>query len=163
MLLGAWRCRSPFFGVTLGSSASGASRIFCHWRLFNWPGDEVCLAAHQSGLCRYFVGTLSAAIAALVIGYFMFSAGVRAAYFVVATLALSIIVEQTVKSFSNITGGWNGLYVDRMTLTFGSLFERSLFDDVPMYYTVLAVVVLVYLATITLMRSSFGADRDRRP
>jgi urea transport system permease protein len=103
-----------------------------------------------------FVGTLSAAIAALVIGYFMFSAGVRAAYFVVATLALSIIVEQTVKSFSNITGGWNGLYVDRMTLTFGSLFEQSLFDDVPMYYTVLAVVVLVYLATSTLMRSSFG-------
>jgi ABC-type branched-subunit amino acid transport system permease subunit len=102
------------------------------------------------------VGTLGAAIAALVIGYFMFSAGVRAAYFVVATLALSIIVEQTVKSFSNITGGWNGLYVDRMTLTLGSLFELSLFDDVPMYYTVLAVVVLIYLATMTLIRSSFG-------
>ena len=103
-----------------------------------------------------FVGTIGAAIAALVIGYFMFSAGVRATYFVVATLALSIIVEQTVKSFSNITGGWNGLYVDRMTLSLGSLFELSLFNDVPMYYTILAVVVLVYLGTIILMRSSFG-------
>jgi ABC-type branched-subunit amino acid transport system permease subunit len=103
-----------------------------------------------------FVGTVGAAIAALVIGYFMFSAGVRATYFVVATLALSIIVEQTVKSFSNITGGWNGLYVDRMTLTLGSLFELSLFDDVPMYYTVLAMVILVYALTIALMRSSFG-------
>ena len=51
---------------------------------------------------------------ALITGYFLFSAGVRATYFVVATLALSIIVEQTVKSFSHITGGWNGLYVDRM-------------------------------------------------
>ena len=59
----------------------------------------------------------AAALAALVIGYFLFSAGVRSTYFVVATLALSIIVEQTVKSLSNITGGWNGLYVDRMTLT----------------------------------------------
>jgi ABC-type branched-subunit amino acid transport system permease subunit len=102
------------------------------------------------------IGTLGAAIAALVIGYFMFSAGVRATYFVVATLALSIIVEQTVKSFSNITGGWNGLYVDRMTLTLGSLFEVSLFDDVPMYYTVLAIVILVYAGTIALMRSYFG-------
>jgi urea transport system permease protein len=103
-----------------------------------------------------FVGALGAAISAIVIGYFMFSAGVRATYFVVATLALSIIVEQTVKSFSNITGGWNGLYVDRMTLTFGPLYELSLFDDVPMYYTVLAVVIIVYLATIALIRSSFG-------
>jgi urea transport system permease protein len=103
-----------------------------------------------------FVGALGAAISAIVIGYFMFSAGVRATYFVVATLALSIIVEQTVKSFSDITGGWNGLYVDRMMLTFGPLYELSLFDDVPMYYTVLAVVIVVYLATIALIRSSFG-------
>jgi urea transport system permease protein len=103
-----------------------------------------------------FVGALGAAISAIVIGYFMFSAGVRATYFVVATLALSIIVEQAVKSFSDITGGWNGLYVDRMTLTFGPLYELSLFDDVPMYYTVLAVVIVVYLATIALIRSSFG-------
>ena len=102
------------------------------------------------------VGALGAALSAIVIGYFMFSAGVRATYFVVATLALSIIVEQTVKSFSDITGGWNGLYVDRITLTFGPLYELSLFDDVPMYYTVLAVVIIVYLSTIALIRSSFG-------
>ena len=102
------------------------------------------------------LGTLGGALAALVIGYFMFSAGVRATYFVVATLALSIMVEQTVKSFSNITGGWNGLYVDRMTLRLGSIFELSLFNDVPMYYAVLAVVVLAYIATMAVMRSPFG-------
>ncbi len=64
----------------------------------------------------------------------------RADYFVVATLALSIIVEQMAVSFSHVTGGWNGLYVDRMTLTLG-LFELSLFDDAPMYYVVLAIVL----------------------
>jgi len=97
-----------------------------------------------------------ATVVSLLIGYFLFSAGVRSAYFVVATLALSIIVEQTVKSFSDITGGWNGLYVDRMTLTAGSLFELSLYDDMPMYYAVLAVVIPLYVAVAMLMRSRFG-------
>jgi urea transport system permease protein len=102
------------------------------------------------------LGTTGAGLAALVIGYFLFSAGVRSTYFVVATLALSIIVEQTVKSFSNITGGWNGLYVDRMTVSLGSLYELSLFDDMPMYYTVLLVVFVVYVVTVAVMRSPFG-------
>ena len=101
-------------------------------------------------------GMIGAALIAMIIGYFLFSAGVRSAYFVVATLALSIIVEQTVKSFSTITGGWNGLYVDRMTLTLGPFLEMSLFDDVPMYFTVLAVVIVAYLSVMTVMRSSFG-------
>ena len=37
------------------------------------------------------------------IGYFLFSAGVRASYFVMVTLALSIIVEQTAISQSPIS------------------------------------------------------------
>jgi urea transport system permease protein len=110
----------------------------------------------NSAYVGILVGAAGAALAALIIGYFLFSAGVRSAYFVVATLALSIIVEQTVKSFSSITGGWNGLYVDRMTLTFGSLLEVSLFDDVPMYYTILAVVIVVYLVVAAVMRARFG-------
>jgi ABC-type branched-subunit amino acid transport system permease subunit len=110
----------------------------------------------NSAYLGILAGTAGGALVALLIGYFLFSAGVRSTYFVVATLALSIIVEQTVKSFSDITGGWNGLYVDRMTLTFGPLFELSLFDDMPMYYTVLAVVVPVYIAVAALMRARFG-------
>jgi len=102
------------------------------------------------------LGTLGGGLAALLIGYFLFSAGVRSAYFVVATLALSIVVEQTAKSFSDVTGGWNGLYVDRMTLTFGPFLELSLFDDVPMYYVVLAVVLPLFVAVAALMRARFG-------
>ncbi len=110
----------------------------------------------NSAYLGLLAGMCGGALVALLIGYFLFSAGVRSTYFVVATLALSIIVEQTVKSFSGITGGWNGLYVDRMTLTLGSLFELSLFDDAPMYYVVLAVVVPVYAAVSALMRTRFG-------
>jgi ABC-type branched-subunit amino acid transport system permease subunit len=110
----------------------------------------------NSAYVGILVGTVGAGLVALLMGYFLFSAGVRSAYFVVATLALSIVVEQTVKSLSDVTGGWNGLYVDRMTLTLGSLFELSLFDDAPMYYVVLALVVPVYVAVTALMRGSFG-------
>lgn len=110
----------------------------------------------NSAYLGILVGTAGAGLAALLIGYFLFSAGVRSTYFVVATLALSIIVEQIVKSFSDITGGWNGLYVDRMTLTLGPWFELSLFDDIPMYYVVLAVVVPVYAVVTALMRAGFG-------
>jgi urea transport system permease protein len=110
----------------------------------------------NSAYVGILVGAGGGAVVALITGYFLFSAGVRATYFVVATLALSIIVEQTVKSFSHITGGWNGLYVDRMTLTLGPLFELSLFDDAPMYYVVLAIVLPVYIGVVALMRSRFG-------
>jgi urea transport system permease protein len=110
----------------------------------------------NSAYVGILVGAAGGAAVALITGYFLFSAGVRATYFVVATLALSIIVEQTVKSFSHITGGWNGLYVDRMTLTLGPLLELSLFDDAPMYYGVLAIVLPVYIGVVALMRSRFG-------
>ena len=58
-------------------------------------------------------------VVAAVTGYFLFSAGVRATYFVLVTLALSIMVEQIAVSQSDITGGWNGMFIDRMALTLG--------------------------------------------
>ena len=102
------------------------------------------------------LATLAGGLVALIIGYFLFSAGVRSTYFVLATLALSIIVEQVAKSQSHITGGWNGLYVDRMTLTLGSAVEVSLFDDTPMYYLVFVLFVTAYVLVTWIMRSRFG-------
>jgi len=110
----------------------------------------------NSAYLGVILGTAGGGLAALLMGYFLFSAGIRSAYFVVATLALSIIVEQTVKSFSDFTGGWNGLFVDRMTLTLGPWFELSLFDDAPVYYVILAVVAPLYVAVAALMRARFG-------
>jgi urea ABC transporter permease protein UrtC len=91
-----------------------------------------------------------------IIGYFLFSAGVRGAYFVIVTLALSIIVEQLAVSQSQITGGWNGMFIDRMSLTFGPLGEISLFDDAPIYYLVLAVVAAAFALLKGLSRAAFG-------
>ncbi|HWP46865.1 MAG TPA: branched-chain amino acid ABC transporter permease [Candidatus Limnocylindrales bacterium] len=127
------------------------------------------LGAYTMGLCMKYNGfginpayagiILSAFMGAglaTIIGYFLFSAGVRDAYFVIVTLALSIIVEQIAVSQSDITGGWNGFFIDRMSLTLGSGREISLFNDVPMYYFVLPLVAFVYFLLRKLITSKFG-------
>src|SRR5690606_15381840 len=80
----------------------------------------------------------------------------KADYFVLITLALSIIVEQIAVSQSELTGGWNGMFVDRLSLDFGSLGELSLGGDASVYYFVLPIVVLVYLGLMALKQSRFG-------
>ncbi len=95
-------------------------------------------------------------VVAAVTGYFLFSAGVRATYFVLVTLALSIMVEQIAVSQSDITGGWNGMFIDRMALTFGPLGEVDLYEDAPSYYAVLPVVVIIYFLLRWLLRARFG-------
>ena len=106
-----------------------------------------------------YLGILCAALAcaalAAAIGYFLFSAGVRDSYFVLVTLALSIMVEQIAVSQSEITGGWNGMFINRMSLTFPG-FELQLTEDAPIYYLVLAVAALVYLGLRLLQRARFG-------
>lgn len=96
------------------------------------------------------------AVIAAAVGYFLFSAGVRDAYFVIVTLALSIIVEQITVSQSEITGGWNGMFIDRMALTFGSIGRIELGEDTPFYYFVLPVMLLTYLLLRWLTRARFG-------
>lgn len=106
------------------------------------------------GYVGIFCGIAAGATLALIAGYFLFSAGVKATYFVLITLALSIIVEQLAVSQSKITGGWNGLSVDRMAL--GPLGEIPLGGDAAMYYFVLPLVVLVYFGLLLLTRAKFG-------
>ncbi len=98
----------------------------------------------------------SAALVAAGIGWFLFSAGVIDAYFVLVTLALSIIAEQIAVGQSQWTGGWNGLFVSRMALSFGSLLEISFDDDVPAYYAVFVLTILAYLLLRAVVRSNFG-------
>jgi urea transport system permease protein len=120
------------------------------------------LAMHQTALPvnGAYLGLLTSlalgGALAGIIGYFLFSAGVRGAYFVIVTLALSIIVEQLAVSQSQITGGWNGMFIDRMSLTFGPLGELSLFEDGPIYYLVLVVVAAAFALLKGLTRASFG-------
>lgn len=90
------------------------------------------------------------------VGYFLFSAGVRAAYFVIVTLALSIIMEQLAVSQSSLTGGWNGMFINRMELTLGPLVKVSLYEDAPIYYVVLIVVAAIFFLLKALTVTKFG-------
>jgi ABC-type branched-subunit amino acid transport system permease subunit len=101
------------------------------------------------------VAAASGAVIAGLIGYFLFSAGVRDAYFVLVTLALSIVVEQIAVSQSQWTGGWNGMFLMRPTLTFFGL-SYELFDDTTVYYAVLIFVLLAYVALYRFTRSAAG-------
>lgn len=126
------------------------------------------IGGYTMGLCFKWIGVVNPAYAALLIapavgaalagalGYFLFRAGVRAAYFVLVTLAVSIIVEQVAVSQSQWTGGWNGMYIPRMSLTLGPALDVSLFDDAPMYYFVLAIVAVVYALLRWLLAGKFG-------
>jgi urea transport system permease protein len=116
---------------------------------------------HTGGLVNpAYIGLLASIVLggalAGVVGYFLFSAGVRGAFFVIVTLALSIIVEQLAVSQSQITGGWNGMFIDRMSLTFGPLGELSLSGDASIYYVVLVVVAATFALLKGLSRGSFG-------
>jgi urea transport system permease protein len=98
------------------------------------------------------VGALLAAFT----GYFLFSAGVRDVYFVLVTLALSIIVEQIAISQSDITGGYNGMFVPRISLSFGTATTGALSSDPAIYYFVLPVVICLYVLLSWLVRRPFG-------
>lgn len=113
-----------------------------------------------SGINPAYVGLLvallSAAVIAALVGWFLFSAGVRDSYFVLVTLALSIIAEQIAVSQSQWTGGWNGLFLMRMDLTLGEALTFPLTDDAPAYYAVLVVMAITYALLRALTRSRFG-------
>lgn len=110
------------------------------------------------GFNSAYAGLLCAALAggvlAGVTGWFLFSAGVRATYFVLITLALSIITEQVAVSQSPLTGGFNGMFVNRMALS--PLAGGEIAGDMALYFFVLAVVALVYALLRWLMARSFG-------
>jgi urea ABC transporter permease protein UrtC len=113
--------------------------------------DTVVNPAYLGLLISIAAGATLAAI----VGYFLFSAGVRDVYFVLVTLALSIMTEQVTISQSDITGGYNGMYVPRISLTLGSA-SLDLSADVPMYYTILPVVAALYALLRWALASRFG-------
>jgi urea transport system permease protein len=105
------------------------------------------------------------AIAANVIGRFLFyGRGLQGAYFAIVTLAIAIIAER-IANQSSWLGGFNGLIgVPPFDLGGGVL----LLDQLPTYYATLIVAFLVFVLLEALIRSPFGTvlrairdDEDR--
>ena len=95
-------------------------------------------------------------VLAAVIGYFLFSGGVRDTYFVLVTLAVAVIFEVLATSQSQITGGFNGLSIAPISLVLPGMGETTLDGEYELYYLVLAITVVVYVLLRLLIASKFG-------
>ena len=140
-----------FAGIlSFGQAAFFALGAYAMGVMANW--DLGVNPAYSALVASLLVGAGLAAV----VGYFLFSAGVRDVYFVLVTLALSIMVEQITVSQSDITGGYNGMFVPRMSLSYGTGREIDLSSDAAIYYVVLPVVVAVYGLLRWLLTRRFG-------
>lgn len=110
----------------------------------------------EAGYVGLLLSIIVGASLAFLVGYFLFSAGVRDIYFVLITLALSIMVQQIAISQSQITGGFNGMYVPRMDLALGPLGSLSLAHDRAIYYLILPITIAIYVGLRRLMTGDFG-------
>ena len=109
---------------------------------------------------HFFLGSLIVIflgfVVAVITSYFLFSAGVKATYFVLATLALSILTEQLAVTKSTLTGGWNGLFVDRINIKVGDFTLLDLSGDVKFFYLILFISLIIYLILNYLENNKIG-------
>ena len=89
---------------------------FGHATFFGLGAYGMAIVTIKSGLDPSYAsplgliaGVFLAAIAALVVGYFLIFSGVRGAYFTIVTLALSQIAQLIAIGWSSVTGGDSGL------------------------------------------------------
>ena len=93
---------------------------------------------------------------AYIFGWIYFNADVIDDYFVIVTLALPVILQQLVTTFSDITGGFEGTFLMRMDLTVPGV-TISMGDDRIFYYIVLLTLIASYLACRKLLNTHFGS------
>jgi urea transport system permease protein len=101
------------------------------------------------------IGVALATAAAAAVGYFLFSARVRDSYFVLVTLAISTIAQVIANTASDLTGGFNGMFVPKVTLDLPGP-AISLDSDLAAYYVIFLLTLVTYLGLRTLQRSAFG-------
>jgi branched-chain amino acid transport system permease protein len=106
--------------------------------------------AHVPPLAGVILGTLYAALLALVVGALSIrSAGI---YFAMITLALAQLQYFVVFQWHDLTGGENGLQFSSR----GTLAGLSLENDRVYYFLVLAVVVACFWLALRIVESPFG-------
>ncbi|GLQ06637.1 branched-chain amino acid ABC transporter permease [Sneathiella chinensis] len=111
-------------------------------------------------LTNSYLGLLVAitgpALLALALGWFLFAGrGIGGAYLAIVTLAIAVVLERLMSNWYAL-GGYNGL-LDIPPLDIGLFgYSYELWDALPTYYVILAIVVTLFLALNILTRSSFG-------
>ena len=99
------------------------------------------------------VGLGAAALVAVFVAYF--ATRLRDIYFAITTLVFSQIFYVIIFTWTDVTGGENGLYFTQPPFTIPGIFSAR-FSTVSLHWFVLAVVALSYLALRRITQSPFG-------
>jgi branched-chain amino acid transport system permease protein len=99
------------------------------------------------------VGLGAAAVVAVFVAYF--ATRLRDIYFAITTLVFSQIFYVIIFTWTEVTGGENGLYFTQPPFTIPGIFSAR-FSTVSLHWFVLAVVALSYLALRRITQSPFG-------
>jgi branched-chain amino acid transport system permease protein len=101
----------------------------------------------------FVYGLLAAAVVAAFVAYF--STRLRDIYFAITTLIFSQIFYVIIFTWTEVTGGENGLTFSRPALAIPGLFSIP-FTTLTLYWFVLAVLTLSYLVLRRITHSPFG-------
>lgn len=99
---------------------------------------------------------LAAAVAGLLVGYFLIYGGVRGAYFTIVTLALSLVASHLAVGWSSVTGGDAGLFgtpppgIELFGISFVFI------DPVDQFYLVVAICAAAVLTLWLACRGHYG-------
>jgi branched-chain amino acid transport system permease protein len=100
-----------------------------------------------------FVGLATAAVIAVFVAYF--STRLRDIYFAITTLVFSQIFYVVIFTWTDLTGGENGLYFSQPPFTIPGLWSVR-FSTVSLHWFILAVVAISYLLLRRITQSPFG-------
>ena len=129
---------SAFFGLGMYGAAAalltGVSRPTCGW--------------------RWSIGLIAAAAVAAFVAYF--STRLRDIYFAITTLIFSQIFYVIIFTWTEVTGGENGLTFSRPALGIPGICDRCRSRPTTLHWFVLAVVAGSYLMLRRITQSPFG-------
>jgi branched-chain amino acid transport system permease protein len=99
------------------------------------------------------VGLAAAALVAVFVAFF--ATRLRDIYFAITTLVFSQIFYVIIFTWTDVTGGENGLYFSQPPFTIPGIFSGR-FSTVTLHWFVLAIVALSYLVLRRITQSPFG-------
>lgn len=152
-LLAPWSKTPIIIGLCYGLAALGVSIMvragqvsFGHALYAGVAAYAVAFSGRAfpqlDGMVLLMAGVLASLIAGAVVGLFVVR--YRGIFFGMLNLAISMVVYSMLGKFYNVTGGTDGLRINRPTL-FGLQFERADFETALLLMTVAAAIVLGWL------------------
>lgn len=121
-----------------------------------WSFEYAFVPGINPAYVALFLAPLVTGGAAALLGLFLFYSDVKDVYFVIITLALSVILEQLAVSVTSIFGGFNGIFLPRMAVSLPGVFEYPLTNDRLFYYVALLALLGGYLLCRRIVHSDFG-------